>query len=220
MNALTPTICADAVRYIDALSAYVWFLLALVVFLLLYPTLKGIIRTRPFTIKVAGMEIDVQKASDDLRRIVEDLQEQVSDLKLHLGPSLESTRLEAERPTVLWADDKPWNNAYEIAKLDSDKVQVIQARSTAEALATLESGRPTVDVVITDLGRVENGTFVSDAGLQLIRQAREMEFDKPIYVYTTRTARQQREHEVLDAGGDGITDSPVELLTMLKMRAR
>jgi uncharacterized membrane protein len=51
---------ADAVRYIDALSAYVWFALALVVFLLLYPTLKGIIRTRPFTIKVGSMELNVQ----------------------------------------------------------------------------------------------------------------------------------------------------------------
>jgi CheY-like chemotaxis protein len=93
---------------------------------------------------------------------------------------------------------------------------VIEARSTAEAIATLTSGRYPIDVVITDLGRREDGEFVSDAGLKLIRQARGVGFDKPLYVYSTRTAKIGRERDVKAAGGNAITDSPVELLTLLK----
>jgi CheY-like chemotaxis protein len=198
----------------------VWFALALVVFLLLYPTLKGIIRTRPFTIKVGSMELNVQQASDQLQRQVEDLQDQVAGLRLQANPKLAGPQLATDRPIVVWADDNPANNAYETAKLQKDGVQVVEARSTAEAMKTIESGRPPVDLVITDLGRVENGTFVGDAGLQLCRQARKIGFDKPIYVYSTRAASEQREPEVKAAGGTGITSSPVELLTILKTGTR
>jgi CheY-like chemotaxis protein len=209
-------VCADAVRYIDALSGYVWFVLALVVFLALYPTLRGIIRSRAFTVKVGSMELSVQEASEQLQKQVEDLLEQVSDLRLQAGPQQSVDRLQPERTTVLWVDDNPSNNAYETAKLRADRVQVIEARSTAEALATLKSERPPVDIVITDLGRAEDGTFVRDAGLELIKQARESGFNKPMYMYSTRAAKMEREPDVIAAGGSGITDSPVELLTMLK----
>jgi len=209
-------IVADAVRYIDALSAYVWFILALVVFLLLYPTLKTIFRSRAFTIKVGSMELNVQQANDQLQRQVEDLQDKVGAIQLQANPNLAGPPLQTDRPIVLWADDNPANNAYEMAKLRKDGVQVIEARSTAEAMATLDSGRPPIDVVITDLGRTENGRYVSDAGLQLIRDARKAGFDKPIYVYSTRAAGEQRGPDVHAAGGTGITSSPVDLLTMLR----
>jgi CheY-like chemotaxis protein len=213
---LTQPVCADAVRYIEALSGYVWFVLALVVFVVLYPTLKGIIRSRAFTIKVGSMELSVQEASEQLQKQVEDLLEQVSDLRLQAGPQQSVDRSKPESSTVLWVDDNPSNNAYETAKLRTDGVQVIEARSTAEAIATLRSGRPAPDVVITDLGRVEDGTFVRDAGLELIKQARAVGFEKPMYMYSTRAAKLEREPDVVAAGGNGITDSPVELLTMFK----
>jgi CheY-like chemotaxis protein len=148
------------------------------------------------------------------------LQDQVAGLRLQANPKLAGPQLATDRPIVVWADDNPANNAYETAKLQKDGVQVVEARSTAEAMKTIESGRPPVDLVITDLGRVENGTFVGDAGLQLIQQARKIGFDKPIYVYSTRAASEQREPEVKAAGGTGITSSPVELLTMLKTGRR
>jgi CheY-like chemotaxis protein len=215
-SALIQPVCADAVRYIDALGAYVWFVLALVVFLALYPTLKAIIRSRAFTIKVGSMQLSVQEANEQLQKQVEDLLEQVSDLRLRAGPQESVENLQSETPTILWVDDNPSNNAYETAKLRTDRVHVIEAMSTSEALAALSSGRLSPDVIITDLGRVEDGTFVPDAGLQLIRRAREIGFDKPIYMYSTRAAKLEREPEVIAAGGNGITDSPVELLTLLK----
>jgi CheY-like chemotaxis protein len=150
---------------------------------------------------------------------VEDLLEQVSDLRLRAGPQESVESLQPEPSTVLWVDDNPSNNAYETAKLRTDRVRVIEARSTSEALAALTSQRLVPDVVITDLGRVEGGTFVPDAGLQLIRKAREVGFDRPIYMYSTRAAKLEREPDVIAAGGNGITDSPVELLTLLKSGA-
>jgi CheY-like chemotaxis protein len=83
----------------------------------------------------------------------------------------------------------------------------------------LNSRSSDIDVIITDLGRREDGRFVSDAGLQLCREARQAGFEKPIYMYSTRAAKRDRESDLRAVGGNGITDSPVELLTMLKAGA-
>jgi CheY-like chemotaxis protein len=216
-------VCADAVRYIDAISAYVWFALALVVFVLLYPTIRGLIRSRAFTIKVGSMELTVQQATDQLKKQVDDLLDQVSELRLQAGGEQPAELADDPSPktwTILWVDDRPANNAYELEKLRSDEVTVVQAGSTSEAIRMLASGRPRIDVVITDLGREEDGSYVPDAGLRLMRQARELGFGSPIYMYSWPAVQERREADVLSAGGTGLTRSPVELLAMLKTAAR
>lgn len=117
--------------------------------------------------------------------------------------------------TVLWVDDKPANNAHEIAKLEeANRYRVDQAESTRGALEEIQ--RRTYDVIITDMGRREDGRFVPDAGLQLIRNVRDMRIATPIYVYTTPGRAEPLRGDVENAGGNGVTGSRVELFSLVE----
>jgi CheY-like chemotaxis protein len=117
--------------------------------------------------------------------------------------------------TVLWVDDNPTNNAYEIAKLErADRYRVDQAKSTRGALGKLKLTN--YAVIITDMGRQEDGNFVPDAGLQLISAVRDMGIETPIYVYTSPGSAEQLRDDVKNAGGDGVTGSPVELFSLIE----
>src|SRR5436190_10278289 len=101
-------------KILDGLSKVSWPLLALIVIWKLYPVLSGIIQSRAFTIKVSDMEISVQEASNQLSKQIQDLQDKVAALERQPGPV--STQLPSSALTILWVDDNPSNNAYEIAK--------------------------------------------------------------------------------------------------------
>jgi CheY-like chemotaxis protein len=116
---------------------------------------------------------------------------------------------------ILWVDDNPENNAYQIANLRSEGFEIRQVLSTDEALGMLLSGRFKADAIISDMGRKERGRFYPTAGLQLIRTARESNIQIPIFVYTTGQSVDKYEYEVEKAGGNGITSSPVELSQMI-----
>src|SRR3954453_11852878 len=149
------------------LTGVAWPLLIGVILWRLAPTLRTIMESRGFTVKAAGAEITVeaggnhltvQQASDQIHDKVEDLREQVSALKQQVGttgaaPSPITDGLPNLR-CVLWVDDHPENNAYE-TKAPVDKgIEVVQVRSTAEALTRIRTHRP-FDVVISDMGRTE-----------------------------------------------------------------
>jgi CheY-like chemotaxis protein len=118
--------------------------------------------------------------------------------------------------TILWVDDRPSNNAHEIAKLREDNgYRVIEATSTAAALTALRNNQ-NPDVIITDMGREEDGKFKPDAGLNLIRSVRAMGIKAPIYIYTSPRRAEQIHDEVKAAGGNGATGSPVELFSLIR----
>jgi CheY-like chemotaxis protein len=208
-------------KVLDALSRFVWPVLAVYVFLRLFPSLRGIIESRAFTVKVGNMEISVQQASDQLAKQIQDLQDKVAAFTPHADaaaartPALQSN---GEAPlgnlTVLWVDDVPSNNAYEIAKLRGDGVEVIEATSTDEAMGIIASSPRRIDIIITDMGRKEHGTFNPKAGLDLIRGVRAAGSKVPIFVYSS--ARGIQTDEIERAGATGKTTSPVELIKLVQ----
>ncbi len=207
----------DLVGIVGALADMAWPLLTAVVLWKLWPTILDIARSRMVVVRIAGMEISVQDAAEQLGRSVGDLQRKVGELRSDLpgGAAAETPRLLA-RPRVAWVDDVPENNAYEIARLRSDGVGVLQMLSTREAVQVLvDEGRP-VDVVISDMGRQEGGTFNGRAGIELIRALRAEDFDKAIYVYCSSDSAETMRDEVERAGAQGITSSQVELFEMLR----
>jgi CheY-like chemotaxis protein len=119
------------------------------------------------------------------------------------------------RPTILWVDDEPDANTLELAKLRDDGVEVLLARSTAEAMDVL-SLRRGVGAIVTDLGRSEDGEFRSHAGLALLRQLHEAEQDQPVVVYTSLRRVELDRQDALDAGAAVVTASPVELLAAVR----
>ena len=215
----------SAARIIEAVASLLWPLLVAVLLVLLAPHVPGLfadlrraMRTRAFTVKVGGAELSVEEATEQLRR-------QVTDLQTHMAGQLAAqgtlgdqaaagVASDQARATVLWVDDHPEANALELAKLRDDGLEVLQARSTAEAMDVL-SPRQGVHAIVTDLGRTEGGEYRSHAGLALLRQLREAELDQPVLVYTSVRGVELGRQDALDAGAEVVTSSPTELFAAL-----
>jgi CheY-like chemotaxis protein len=230
-----------AARIIEAIGSLLWPLLVAVVLFRILPHVPGVVadlrralRTRAFTVKIAGAELTVEEATEQLRR-------QVTDLQTHMAAQLAERERDGAGPvpppapgsaagaagevagpptpggrtTLLWVDDHPDDHALELAKLRDDGVEVLLARSTAEALDVL-SLRRGVQAVVTDLARSEDGEFRGHAGLALLRQLKEAEHDQPVLVYTEAARAELDRQDALDAGAALVTASPVELLAGLR----
>ncbi len=215
-----------AARIIEALGSLLWPLLLAVVVLRVVPHLPGLmadlreaLRTRAFKVKIGGAELSVEEATEQLRRQVTDLQTQMAAQLAERSPATAAAAGAAplayqDRPTVLWVDDRPEGNALELAKLRDDGVEVLQAKSTAEAMDVLTLRRG-VQAVVTDLGRVERGEYRPHAGLALMRQLREAGFEQPVLVYTSARGVARDREDAVAAGAATVTASPTELFAAL-----
>ena len=226
-------------RNIQANGSLLWPLLVAVLLIRVVPHIPGVvadlrkaIRTRAFTVKVGGVELSIEDATEQLRR-------QVTDLQTHLaaqlaqqpdpGPPAAPGAPPGDVPdgaevgpaadrgpaTVLWVDDDPDAHTLELAKLRDDGIEVLLARSTAEAMDVL-SLRRGVGAIVTDMGRAEDGEFRSHAGLALLRQLHEAEQDQPVLVYTSARRAELDRQDALDAGATVVTASPTELFAALR----
>jgi CheY-like chemotaxis protein len=224
-----------AARIIEAIGSLLWPLLVAVLLIRVLPHVPALVadlrramRTRAFTVKIGGVELGVEEATEQLRRQVTDLQTHMALQLAEQGepgaaPPAATGGLDGAaapaggqgRPVVLWVDDRPDDNALELAKLRDDGVEVLLARSTAEALDVL-SLRRGVQAVVTDLGRTEDGEFRSHAGLALLRQLKEAEQDQPVLVYTDPRRVGLDRQDALDAGATLVTASPLDLFAALR----
>jgi hypothetical protein len=110
--------------------------------------------------------------------------------------------------TILWVDDRPGRNSYEISRLEEDGYEVTKAESTDKAEEQLNEGlRPML--IISNMGRIENGELNPEAGLDLLKKVGE---DNPVYIYASFTAVEVYGGKVEPLGGKGITDSRLLLL--------
>jgi CheY-like chemotaxis protein len=229
-----------AARIIEAIGSLLWPLLVAVLLIRVIPHIPGVVadlrramRTRAFTVKIGGVELSVEEAAEQLRRQVTDLQTQMANQLVERGDWVEAgppsrpgspgagaeavDRAAADqgRPTLLWVDDNPEANTLELAKLRDDGVEVLLARSTAEAMDVL-SLRRGVGAIVTDMGRTEDGEFRSHAGLALLRQLHEAEQSQPVLVYTSARRVELDRQDALDAGATTVTSSPTELFAALR----
>ena len=229
-----------AARIIEAIGSLLWPLLVAVLLIRVIPHIPGVVadlrramRTRAFTVKIGGVELSVEEAAEQLRRQITDLQTHMADQLAERPPAgpagppgpPSSPGAEADtaaapaadqgRPTVLWVDDNPEANTLELAKLRDDGVEVLIARSTAEAMDVL-SLRRGVGAIVTDMGRTEDGEFRSHAGLALLRQLHEAEQSQPVLVYTSTRRVELDRQDALDAGATVVTSSPTELFAALR----
>jgi CheY-like chemotaxis protein len=83
---------------------------------------------------------------------------------------------------VLWVDDEPQNNEHGIKALQSQGVEVITSRTTADALTKAKEGR--FDAIVTDQLRFEDGVKKDTAGCELIRQLRGIGVEVPVILST------------------------------------
>jgi CheY-like chemotaxis protein len=211
----------EAIKLLEALATVAWPIIVGLLLWKLFPAIKEIASSRNFSVKIGGAEISVQDATEQIRTQIEDLQEQVILLRAGRASAEMAGVAEREvspRPAkrspasrILWVDDKPANNALEIAQMMNEGIVVEQVCSTAEALAALESGA-VFGAVISDMGRTEDGHFRREAGLELLEAMRHKQMNQPFMAYTSKRSAPQFDAQVRARGGSGATASPVVLI--------
>ncbi|GGH38698.1 response regulator [Microbacterium album] len=160
------------------------------------------------------------RARDNTDVILQQLNE-AEEAKLHRSLSTERGRRAAlaynaarvSGARVLWVDDNPEWIQPEREALESAGVATVWVRDTALALQMLDGN--SFHVVISDMGRPEG----KRAGYDLLDSMRARGDDSPFIVYSSS---REPEHlaEVLEHGGQGATNDPLELFELVMARLR
>uniref|UniRef100_A0AAU2VVU9 Response regulator n=1 Tax=Streptomyces sp. NBC_00008 TaxID=2903610 RepID=A0AAU2VVU9_9ACTN len=203
----------DFTDLVRALTGLTWPVIFGLIAWRLFPTLKDIIRSRGFTVKVGQTELTVQEMSEQVLRTTAEIQSSLANVSAERAPEVtpETRALRA----ILWVDDHPENNTYEAEQLRTLGVTVKIAKSTAEGKRAINATSEPFDAVISDMGRSENGSNNANAGLDLIREIRDQGYDVPIFIYAS-TRQAGRISEITAVGGNGATNSVSQLFKLLR----
>lgn len=206
---------ADILR---AAAALAWPILVIVTLIYLLPAARRLLGdSHSVDVEVGGARISVQTASDETRKLIEDLQDKVNDLSARVGEL--PTGVQAQTavvpapPRILWVDDQPAGNVYERARAADGGYDIVQATTTDSALKLLGSTEPTV--IVSDMGRTENGRFNPTAGLDLVRELRRNGDKTPVVFYGSSRRLAQLQEELDLIPGVSYTGSPTELAQIL-----
>jgi len=123
-----------------------------------------------------------------------------------------------DQKRILWVDDRPDNNRYEIAALAKLQIEVILVTSTKAALDRLESDPEPFDLVLSDWQRPELHLDTLSAGIHLLRQARKAHPAVPIIFYhgsSDERERAARRDQALREGAFGEAVMPDELFGLV-----
>jgi CheY-like chemotaxis protein len=216
------------VAILGAIGALALPVMAIVVVVKVWPILREVFETRKFTLKIGGFELSAQEATDQIRKQIEELQSQVAQLKeagrvsaivregansdIETPEEIRSVAPVAQPGALLWVDDKPSNNAFLIADFQDQGIRIDQAVSTTDALQKLSAQSAAYQVIISDLGRIENERFVPDAGGQLAKEVRAMGLSTPLIIFSSARAVQDRER-LIKAGATDVTNNSTRLRT-------
>ncbi len=207
------------IELLKVLGILAWPVLAIIAFLVLFPFLKSFLSRDKVTIKIGGMELTAEQAAQSLTTLVNDLQEKVAQIEQKISADAPNKASEVEhlqlpirrgeKPRVLWVDDVPSNVAIQVAKLMADGFWVDIATTTAQALAMSDLTK--FDLVITDIGRKEEGVHRPDAGIVFAREIRTRDQNIPIVAFTTHQNLSRFSEAARKAGINYLTNSTVDL---------
>lgn len=216
---------------IEAVASLLWPLLVLSVLFFFAAQIKAVLlsaRSRMFTVKVGGQQLTMEEVREQQSALIKDLQVKVGDLEGALArvttagpPHSDTSRAIAAEPSpvaapprVLWVDDQPKNNSYYVEQLSSGGIEVDLALSTAEAVRRLD--KRDYRVVISDMGRREDGKYERRAGLELLRVLREEHPERPLAFFTSSSGVSRSREEAMRLGANLVTSSGTELIQFLR----
>jgi CheY-like chemotaxis protein len=199
---------------LNGIAAVIWPLIAAWTVHILHPYLRALLSRDKVTIKIGEMELSAEQAGVSLSKQIIELQERMA--KLERNVKEDDWRVAASIKTpprkILWVDDNPENNAIPIQKLIQDGDLVVKARSTSEGLEIATASN--FDLIISDMGRTENGNYVPDAGLLLLRALRDSNIPTPLIFLTTRGNIQNFGGQITDAKVQ-MAHSPIDLYGLI-----
>ena len=109
---------------------------------------------------------------------------------------------------ILWVDDHPQNNTYEVQLFKTLGMTVDQSTSTPDALNDLSE--KTYNVVITDMRRGTNNL----AGYELLDAMYHRHIETPLFIYSASSNKEYRA-KAMRKGAKGETNDPTELLQLV-----
>lgn len=214
----------EATKLIQALSNAAWPAL---VFFIVWTYRKQVsdimesAKGRKFTIEVGGQKLSMEEANQQQQIQIADLQKQLLDLRskvegFQVSPEATLAAEPVKAPAsnaILWVDDNPKNNSYFIELLQKRGYRVDLATSTSEGVRLANNNA--YRVILSDMGRTENGQFNDDAGIDLLQALRQNGTELPFVIFcSTRKAAQFRER-AKGLGARAITGSTTELRGIL-----
>jgi CheY-like chemotaxis protein len=110
---------------------------------------------------------------------------------------------------VLWVDDRPQNNSVPAAVLKAVQANVVQVKSTRQAMAQLAARR--FDAIVSDMGRWEG----PKEGYVLLDQVRQLSLTTPFFFFSAGGGKEENAAMAQERGANGSTGSTTELLEML-----
>jgi CheY-like chemotaxis protein len=214
----------DVPKILEGIAAVAWPAIVILVVLLFRPAVAALIesaKSRKFTLKIGGQELSMDEANAQQRNLINDLQTQVLEIKKRIEaavpppaaePSLLSPRLSTG--LILWVDDQPKNNSYFVQQLADKGLKTDLALSTAEGLRMV--GKKAYNVIVSDMGRTEDGMYKPTAGLELLRQIREYNKTIPFIIFCSSAGVAEHGQEAIDLQATAITSSPTEMFGILQ----
>lgn len=181
--------------------------------------MQKLAESESFTIKAAGMEASFERqirvatalgaaeaknanadpgASADSGRIASTVANAVSDAE---------TQEHLQKSFVLWVDDSPSNNRYEVQALEALGIRIELSESTEDALERVQQRH--FDLIISDMGRPGDPR----AGYTLLEMLRASGSLTPFLIYSG-SRRPEHVQEARKRGALGCTNSPQELVLM------
>ena len=215
----------EVTELLSAIASLAWPALAAVALYFLYPFAKVLMSRDKVKIKIGEMELSAEQATESISNQVKDLQNKLLEIERRL-PERAQTSATNEAPfdleaapanpqrRILWVDDKPSNNAIQVDKLRNEGWQVELALTTAEALDKFDDQK--FDLIISDMGRREDGISRPTAGIDLAEEIRSRDSQIPIIVFTTHQALSRFQVPAKKAGISVLTNSTVELYRQLE----
>lgn len=220
MNSLT--------QLLSALASFLWPVLGFTVLFIFKPALASLLETfrlRKVTLKVGGQEVTLdemkqQESNDiaDLRLEVVALKQSLQALSAAPATTTATGAVPAALPPprkILWVDDNPKNISSFVQQLSALGVNVDTAVSTRDAKRLFEMY--SYDVVISDMGRKEDGGVYPKAGMDFLKWVRQWNRLIPFVFFCGLRAAQEHESEAMDEGATGITSSGTQLFGLLRL---
>jgi CheY-like chemotaxis protein len=164
----------------------------------------------------SGRELPVAELTRLQQVALEDMQRTLARMTAQLPLEDEAGDLRQAAPQrVLWVDDNPENNALLVDQLQRMGVAVDAVTSTADAMQRLGGGGHYA-AVVSDMGRIEAGRRVDDAGVKLAQEVKARFPALPVLVYSSPQALAAHGAAARAAQVNHITSSGTRLLSELR----
>lgn len=124
------------------------------------------------------------------------------------GLSTPESQAVIKHTVVLWVDDNPNNNTYELNALRALSFDIETSTSTEDALGKMQ--RSSYDLIISDIRREPN----QRAGFEMLTEMRRTGITTPVVFYTA-TAKTAQRTEAISLGAKGVAAAPEELLRLI-----